>query len=159
MIATIFVKKLRKKLLLALCLVAANLFAQEQLPQWASDIQTLNPGLVDSILYYYASPVAPNTRTYVIYYNQPLNHSQSGSAHFPLRALITVNTNGNPTTAVNHVFASGYSIMGAVLGIPQGLEDVRTENLEVRTEKVIRDGKLYILRAGKTYDTLGREVK
>ena len=41
---------MRKKLLLTLCLVAANLFAQEQLPQWASDIQTLNPGLVDSIL-------------------------------------------------------------------------------------------------------------
>ncbi len=51
------------------------------------------------------------------------------------------------------------SALDAVLGTPQGLEDVRTENLEVRTEKVIRDGKLYILRAGKTYDALGREVK
>ena len=112
---------MRKKLLLTLCLVAANLFAQEQLPQWASDIQTLNPGLVDSILYYNASPAAPNTRTYVIYYNQPLNHSQSGSAHFPLRALITVNTNGNPTTAVNHVYASGYSIMGAYLEAPDSV--------------------------------------
>lgn len=74
---------------------------------------TLNPGMIDSILYYDADASAPETRTYVIYYNQPLNHSQAGSVHFPLRALITVHRNDDPTQAVNHVLASGYSIMEA----------------------------------------------
>lgn len=112
---------MKKYLLLALCTVACNLFAEEQLPQWASNLLDLNSGVIDSILYYDANPSAPNTRTYMVYYNQPLNHSQSGSAHFPLRALITVNTNGNPTTAVNHVYASGYSLMGAYLESPDSI--------------------------------------
>ena len=75
---------------IALCAVAVSLSAQEQLPQWAANLITLNPGVIDSILYYPADPQGPNTRTYVVYYTQPLNHSQAGSAHFPLRALITV---------------------------------------------------------------------
>ena len=109
---------MKKILLIVLCAVALQLHAQEQLPKWLSDLQTLNPGLIDSIHYYAATPKAPDTRTYVIYYNQPLKHSQSGSAHFPLRALITVYKNADPTTAVNHVYASGYSLMGDFLANP-----------------------------------------
>ena len=109
---------MRKYLLIALCAVAVQLSAQEQLPKWASDLQTFNPGLIDSILYYDANPEAPDTRTYVVYYNQPLKHAQPGSAKFPLRALITVFKDNDPTTAVNHVYASGYSIMEASLDNP-----------------------------------------
>ena len=109
---------MKKYLFLALSVVAVHLFAQEQLPQWASDIMTQNAGLVDSILYYHADPQGPDTRTYVIYYNQPLHHAQAGSAHFPLRALITVHKDSDPTQAVNHVYASGYSLMGDFLARP-----------------------------------------
>ena len=108
-----------KSLLLAFAVsVSALSFAQEQLPKWAADLQTLNPGLVDSILYYNADPHAPNTRTYVVYYNQPLKHANAAGVHFPLRALITVQKNGDPTTAVNHVYASGYSIEQEFLASP-----------------------------------------
>lgn len=109
---------MRKYLLIALCAVAASLSAQEQLPQWANDLLNRNEGVIDSILYYYADPAAPETRTYIIYYNQPLKHAQAGGAHFPLRALITVHKNSDPTTAVNHVYASGYSILGDFLARP-----------------------------------------
>ena len=112
---------------MALCVVAVHLSAQEQLPKWLSDIQTLNPGVIDSILYYEADPTAPNTRTYVIYYNQPLNHTQSGSAHFPLRALITVPTDGDPTQAINHIYASGYSIMATSLMRPDSCFAVKSD--------------------------------
>ena len=112
---------MKRFLLLALCAVAVSLSAQEQLPTWLSDVQARNQGVIDSILYYYADPAAPDTRTYIIYYNQPLNHSQAGSAHFPLRALITVHKDSDPTTAVNHIFASGYSIMSDYLARPDSL--------------------------------------
>ena len=109
---------MKKYLLLILCAVAVHLSAQEQLPQWASDLWNLNEGIIDSIHYYYADPAAPQTRTYIVYYNQPLNHSQAGCAHFPLRALITVHNDNDPTKAINHIYASGYSIMGDFLARP-----------------------------------------
>ena len=87
-------------------------FAQEELPQWAKDLMTKNPNFIDSIYYYNANENAPDTRTYVIYYHQPMNHSQLGSPVFPMRALITVFRDADPTTAVNHVYASGYNIEG-----------------------------------------------
>jgi len=112
---------MKRFFLIALCAVAVTLSAQEQLPQWAVNLITLNPGVIDSILYYPADPQGPNTRTYVVYYNQPLNHSQAGSAHFPLRALITVYKNGDPTKAVNHVYASGYNIMTGYIMRPDSI--------------------------------------
>jgi len=98
--------------------VTNHLYAQESLPQWGEDLLTQNPDIIDSILYYDPDAQGPNTRTYVIYYHQPLNHSQSGSAQFPLRALITVHKDADPTKAVNHIYASGYSIMGPYLYRP-----------------------------------------
>lgn len=109
---------MKKYLLIALCAAAVGLSAQDQLPKWATDLETLNPGLIDSILYYNTDPDAPDTRTYVVYYNQPLKHAQAGSAKFPLRALITVFKDSDPTTAVNHIYASGYSIMKESLDNP-----------------------------------------
>ena len=89
---------------------ASPVFAQEYLPKWAQEIWDKNPDIIDSILYYVPDKAGPDTRTYVIYYHQPLNHSQPGSALFPLRALITVFKDNDPTMAVNHVYASGYNI-------------------------------------------------
>ena len=97
---------MKKYLFIALCAAAVSLSAQEQLPKWATDLETLNPGLIDSILYYNTDPDAPQTRTYVVYYNQPLKHAQAGSAKFPLRALITVFKDSDPTMAVNHILKS-----------------------------------------------------
>lgn len=119
---------MKKYLLVALWAVVVNLSAQEQLPKWASDLQTLNPGLIDSIMYYNANPEVPQTRTYVVYYNQPLKHSNAGSAHFPLRALITVFNDSDPTKAVNQVFASGYSILKESLDDPDAIFAASKEN-------------------------------
>ena len=112
---------MKKYLLIALCAVAAQLSAQEDLPQWAYDLWVANPGFIDSIRYYEADAAAPETRTYVIYYNQPLKHAQPQGAHFPLRALITVFKDGDPTKAVNHIYVSGYSIMSAYLAQPESV--------------------------------------
>ena len=43
--------------------------------------------------------------------------------------------------------------------IPTGLEDVRSLMEDVRCEKVLRDGQLYIRRGGVVYDVLGRKVQ
>ena len=100
---------------------ASHLSAQEYLPQWAEDLISQNPNVIDSILYYPADAAGPDTRTYVMYYHQPLNHSQAGSPQFPLRALITVYRDSDPTQAVNHIYASGYSIMEGYLERPDSL--------------------------------------
>ena len=104
---------MRKIILLFMAVLstaAGHLFAQETLPQWAQDVWDQNTNLIDSVLYYDADPAGPDTRTYVFYYHQPLNHAQPGSEQFPLRALITVFKDTDPTKAVNHVYASGYDI-------------------------------------------------
>ena len=90
---------------------AGRLFAQEPMPEWTKALCDLNPDVIDSVHRLTQDPQGPETRTYIVYYHQPLNHSQQGSAQFPLRAYITVHNDEDPTQAVNHVFASGYSIM------------------------------------------------
>ena len=42
--------------------------------------------------------------------------------------------------------------------LPTGVEELRTKNLELRTEKFIRDGRLYIRRDGVVYDVTGNKV-
>ena len=41
---------------------------------------------------------------------------------------------------------------------PQGIEDVTNDKSQM-TNKVIKDGQIYILRDGKIYNALGTEVK
>lgn len=96
-------------ILVGMC-ASRQVCAQEALPQWAQELIAKNPGVIDSIYYYNPDEKGPDTRTYVIYYHQPLNHTQPGSAQFPLRALITVFKDTDPTRAVNHIYASGYDI-------------------------------------------------
>lgn len=103
--------------LFSLC-ATEHLQAVESLPQWGVDLLNRNPDIIDSILYYEPDAEGPDTRTYAIYYHQPLNHNQSGSAQFPLRALITVYKDADPTKAVNHIYASGYSITTSYLDRP-----------------------------------------
>ena len=98
--------------LMAVCILSIAAKAQNPSdnPQWLQELQRQNPGLIDSTAYYDAHPSAPGYRTYVIYYHQPLEHANPSSGQFHLRALITVNTNNDPTKAINHFYCTGYSI-------------------------------------------------
>lgn len=96
--------------LAALMMAAIALSAQDYDPQWMQDLRNLNAGLIDSTRAFLSHKDAPDYRTYIIYFNQPLDHANPQGPHFPMRALITVNTNGDPTKAVNHVYCSGYAI-------------------------------------------------
>lgn len=111
-------------LLFALCMACMNMTAQDNTPQWIRDLCSQNKGLIDSTGYYNAHPSAPGYRTYVLYYHQPLVHAHPNGPQFPLRVLITVNVNGDPTTAVNHVYASGYSIMEGMLYSPDSIYNI-----------------------------------
>ena len=99
------------KFLLLFLLSLAGLCAKaETTPQWVSDLLEKNEGLIDSIRFYPTDPKAPHLTTYVIYYNQPMNHAMVGSPHFHLRALLTVDNTVDAVNAVNHVYCSGYGI-------------------------------------------------
>ena len=111
---------MRKILLLAITIFMAMYGAaqNENVPQWLTDLQTLNPGLIDSMSYYPTDPAAPNTTTYVIYFHQPLKHAVPDGPSFPMRALITVDNQMDPTTAVNHVYCTGYALYQAFVENP-----------------------------------------
>ena len=102
-------KKISLFFVAVLCSMSV-LSQNEQAPQWAKSLLNENEGLIDSITWYNPHPDAPNYRTYVIFYNQPLYHNDPQSDRFHLRALITVDTRNDVTKAINHVYASGYSI-------------------------------------------------
>lgn len=87
-----------------------GLSAQTPMPQWTQDLVNLNPGVIDSIHRIAAHPDGPDTRTYIIYYNQPLEHAKPDGPHFHLRATMTVFNDADPTTAINHVYCGGYAI-------------------------------------------------
>ena len=103
---------MKKIILLAMTmLMAMHGVAQEEfVPQWLQDLQNKNPGFIDSVLYYPRDFEAPDTRTYVIYFHQPMKHAVPDGPSFPMRALITVDNEMDPTTAVNHVYCTGYSL-------------------------------------------------
>lgn len=61
----------------------------------------------------------------------------SGSAHAPKRVRYVVNYN---TTAT-------------------GLEEISTQQSTISTQKILRDGQLYIIRDGRTYNAQGARVK
>ena len=82
----------------------------ETVPQWLMDLQSQNQGFIDSTLYYPQDTAAPNTTTYVIYFHQPMKHAVPDGPSFPMRALITVDNQMDPTTAVNHVYCTGYEL-------------------------------------------------
>lgn len=87
-------------------------------PQWLMDLQNLNQGFIDSTLYYPSNPEAPNTTTYVIYFHQPMKHAVPDGPSFPMRALITVDNQMDPTTAVNHVYCTGYELYKTFVNNP-----------------------------------------
>jgi len=103
---------MKKILLLAIDVaMAMHIAAQnETVPQWLLDLESLNKDIIDSTLYYPQDPAAPNTRTYVIYFHQPMKHAVPDGPSFPMRALITVDNQMDPTTAVNHVYCTGYAL-------------------------------------------------
>lgn len=114
-------------LLTVLCTVCVGTKAQTgDMPQWIHDLQTMNPGVIDSIQVYPAPKEPHTTTTYTIYYNQPLQHSFTDGEHFRLRALLTVPNDTDPTTAVNHVYCSGYSIMDVFLKVPDFVHNLMT---------------------------------
>ena len=112
---------MKKNILLLLLFSLAGLCAKAQIPQWITDLEAMNKGVIDSIKYYPRDPKAPDYSSYVIYYNQPLQHAQVGSPRFHMRALVTVDNRVDPTTAVNHVYCSGYNLMEAFLADPDSM--------------------------------------
>ena len=56
----------------------------------------------------------------------------------------------------------GYGIPDAwqayQMDLPTGIEDVRSQNSDVRTQKILRDGKLYLMYKGQMYDVQGKIV-
>lgn len=112
---------MKKNIIVLILLCMAGLCAKAQTPQWVMDLMSKNVDVIDSIRVYQSHPKAPNYSTYVIYYNQPLQHAQLGSPRFHLRALLTVDNRVDPTTAVNHVYCSGYNLMEDFLTSPDSL--------------------------------------
>lgn len=100
----------RMYILFALCMAAMAATAQDFDPQWMQDLRNLNVDIIDSTQEFPPHRDAPNYRTVLIYFHQPLDHANPQGPQFPMRALITVNTNGDPTTAVNHVYCTGYAM-------------------------------------------------
>lgn len=108
---------MRSRLMLFLLCMAGTI-AKADTPQWLSDLLTNNKGLIDSIRVYDPDSQAPQYTTYIVYYNQPLQHAVPGSPRFHLRALLTVDNRQEATQAVNHVYCSGYNIMEGFLERP-----------------------------------------
>ncbi len=117
-----------KKTFITLSLLLAALMsqAQQQLPQWANKLVSMNPGLIDSVrLIPFTQPKPGDygyeenmeidaaklpTSTYMVYYHQPVQHSNPTGEQFPLRATISVFKDADVTKAANHVYCGGYAI-------------------------------------------------
>ena len=106
--------------MMALCLVGMSVKAQAPMPQWTIDLVNMNPDVIDSIhrvAIDYAklqeagvNPASIVSRTYVIYYHQPRKHSEPQGEQFPLRAMMTVYNDADPTTAMNQFYIGGYAL-------------------------------------------------
>jgi hypothetical protein len=68
------------------------------------------------------------------------------------------NRNGKPYIEVNAV--NSYDVPVHIVYDPSGtcLEDVEVENV-VGTQKIVKDGQIYIIRNGKAYNAIGAQVK
>ena len=99
-----------KLLVLTMCMSMHGVAQNENVPQWLQDLQTLNQGFIDSMSCYPTNPYASNTTTYILYFHQPMKHAVPDGPSFPMRALITVDNRMDPTTAVNHVYCTGYEL-------------------------------------------------
>ena len=97
-------------LVLTMCMAMHGVAQNENVPKWLTDLQNLNQGFIDSMSYYPTNPDAPNTTTYILYFHQPMKHAVPDGPSFPMRALITVDNQMDPTTAVNHVYCTGYEL-------------------------------------------------
>lgn len=98
--------------------MALLVMAQNNTPQWVLDMKNRNANIIDSIVVCEPDEDAPQYDSYLIYYHQPLSHANPQGAQFPMRALLTVDKRKDPTTAVNHVFFSGYNIDRGYLADP-----------------------------------------
>lgn len=95
---------------IAILIAMQGVAQNDPAPQWLKDLQNLNQGFIDSMSYYPTDPAAPNTTTYILYFHQPMKHAVPDGPSFPMRALITVDNQMDPTTAVNHVYCTGYEL-------------------------------------------------
>ena len=83
-----------------LCVAAMCAWAQVPMPEWTKQLVNLNPEVIDSIQRfaidpelladYDLTPADMQTRTYIVYYHQPVKHSNPTGQQFSLRATITV---------------------------------------------------------------------
>ena len=96
--------------LMVMSLVTVRVIAQNELPQWAQELVSKNPEVIESVVPMTPNPTVYGTQTFMIYYKQPVNHSTPNSPKFSLRATITVFNDADVTTAVNQVFIGGYAL-------------------------------------------------
>lgn len=90
-----------------------------QASDWAEDLVSLNPGVIDSVVYLPSTAYGPKTlRSYMIYYHQPLLHDQPELGELPLRALLTLRYREDVTQKVTHVNIGGYSLDENVVTYP-----------------------------------------
>lgn len=77
------------KLILVLFLLNVSHAGAEE---WTDEIVRLNPGVIDSVQIIKGKEEGMNLESYLIYYNQPLQHDNPELGTLPLRALLTVRT-------------------------------------------------------------------
>jgi len=76
------------------------------------------------------------------------DENKSSTGHY-------INRTGQiPDGAQPYTVCAPYYMAAFVKELPSGIENVRSN--DVRTTKVLRDGKLYLMRDGRTYDVWGR---
>lgn len=114
-----------------LCVAAMCAWAQVPMPEWTKQLVNLNPEVIDSIQRfaidpelladYDLTPADMQTRTYIVYYHQPVKHSNPTGQQFSLRATITVFNDADVTTAVNHLYCGGYALQKDWLKMPDAM--------------------------------------
>ena len=119
--------------LVVLCVATICLSAQNAdpyfYPKWLQDLQNQNTGLIDSVATYPVHSSAPDYRTHVIYYHQPLDHANPQGVSFPMRAIITVNTKNDPRNVINHVYCTGYALDQVYANQPDSTYAAEVENI------------------------------
>lgn len=94
-------------------MVASSLQAAD----WATDLVTLNPEVIDSVKFLPAERSFYDT--YLIYYHQPLLHEQPELGSLPLRALMSVyRSGGDIGTMMNQMHIDGYQLGQNLIDAP-----------------------------------------
>lgn len=86
---------------------------------WATDLVTLNPGVIDKVTYLPSTAYGPKwLRSYMIEYHQPLQHDAPELGNVPLRALLSVRYQEDFTHQMTQMHIGGYDLSNKVITYP-----------------------------------------